>query len=814
VAQTEADRHSAHRSPAPAETSAPADPRNEEATAKLGEIADRLPQIVFQLLWSGGERRFTGISAGVQTAIGVSREAALRDASAVFAAVVPEDREGLYASLDAASGSLRRWAHEYRVRDASGLVRWVRGEALPDLRPDGKLFWNGYWQDVTAHRTRDEAQARALEEFQSLLAAAPAALAVIRDRVIVRCNQAMTRLFGYETGELNGASMRVLFADDESYEWNTRRDHLALSRSKVVRHEQEFVRKDGERFTALIAACATSPDSQEIVLSVTDITVQIELAQALAQAKEAADSANRAKSAFLATMSHEIRTPMNAALGMLELLSLSTLLPEQRAMVDEIQYSANTLLRLIDDILDFSRVEAGQLEVRPEPVSLRDVARQAIAAHASHAARKMLSVRLEVADTLSDGHVADALRILQILSNLLGNAIKFTKAGGHIAVRIGAPERADGRERVRFAVSDSGIGIAPEDLERMFAPFVQLEGGGGRRLGGAGLGLSICKRLVAAMGGGIEVESEPGRGTTIAFELNLPLAPADAILAKPWRRTSAGSPEGAPQSAAPAQTSRGPKVLIVEDHPASLKLLLMQAAMLGYQADGATDGFEALEKWKAGSYAAIVTDCQMPRMDGFQLAREIRRLEGERPQATPIPIIACTANAFEGDVKECFAAGMTDFLSKPLRLEDFGRKLMAATGVAPAAAPQQPPPVSEPSDDLKELSEFTGGDRTSEIDILKQLISANNGDLARLERAIESKDASEIARAAHRLKGAPRMIGARVLAEAAERLEQCAKQGDIARLGELAESLRAANSAFRRRLRERLDSYTTADGTR
>ena len=617
-----------------------------------------------------------------------------------------------------------------------------------------------------------------------------------KDLKVIRVNRAMETLTGRRQEELLGKTAYEFVNSKAEADFFTAKDReaLALGREVDIPAEELHTRDGSVRVlhAKKIPILDEAGQPRYVLTMSEDVTERTKkereierLNATLAQRSAEVEAANRAKSTFLATMSHEIRTPMNGMLGMLELLSLTELDAEQRETLGLVRESSRSLLRIIDDILDFSKIEAGKLEVRPEVVSIKRVIEEVQSIYLGNASSKGLIVRRMVDPRVSPALRVDPVRLRQILNNFVSNAIKFTSEGW-IDINVQWLGRSNGQESLRFEVKDTGIGISPEDQQRLFQPFSQAEGEDARkRPSGTGLGLVISRQLAQMMGGTINLDSAPGKGSTISLELSLPVAePPPGSGADGARALPAGS---AVRRMAPgiAQAEKeGTLVLLVDDHPVNRMLLLRQVRTLGYAAQTADDGVQALQMWKSGRFGLVITDCHMPHMDGYELARSIRRVEADEKRER-VPIIACTANALQGEAEACLAAGMDAFLVKPVELaqliDKLDRWLPLPRPASPLAAPAASTPAAATSAgpvDQALLTATCGGDVSMVGEVLAAFQRTCEDDSGGLRQAVATDDVAQVTQFAHRMAGASKMVGALAFAAACENIERASRNGD------------------------------------
>jgi signal transduction histidine kinase/CheY-like chemotaxis protein len=407
----------------------------------------------------------------------------------------------------------------------------------------------------------------------------------------------------------------------------------------------------GESFNRMIEELAASQEQVRQHQQLLEDRIR-QRTEDLEKAMHSAFAASQAKSEFLANMSHELRTPMTGLLGMLDLVLDGNLNVDQKEQLETARQCSYSLLALLNDILDLSKIEAGKMALEKIALNARTVVEDCVKSHAATAAQKGIDLRFEP-DEASTDVMGDSLRLRQIVANLVSNALKFTDRGW-VCVRMNSAPRSDGRRDIQIQVRDTGLGIAADKLHMIFEKFTQADGSIKRNYGGSGLGLAITRRLVEMHGGDIRVKSEPGKGSTFTLTLPYDPAPAAAGIEQPQRRAGVEAPR---RSAA--------RLLVVEDNLVNQKVVLGILGKRGYLIDVANDGHEALAALEAGDavYDLVLMDVQMPVIDGLEATRIIRR----EPRWERLPIVAMTAHAMKGDLERCLQAGMNDYVSKPVQ---------------------------------------------------------------------------------------------------------------------------------------------------
>jgi len=792
------------------------------------------------------------------------------------------------------------------VRDASGQIVGVQG-----------MFW-----DVTERMRADEAARLSDARFRKLVQSNLIGVLVARlDGSVVDANDALLQRLGYTRDDLEAGRFRWDALTPPEHRPADERAIEQLRATGVCQPwEKEYFHKDGHRVPILIGVTMLEGSETECICFIADITNQKQTERELKDAKQAADAANQAKSQFLANMSHEVRTPMNAIIGITELVLKTPLAPKQAEYLRMVMQSAESLLGVINDVLDFSKVESGKVELEQQPFSLRESIGDAVKSLSLRTHDRGLELALDVAQDVPDWLVGDAGRLRQIVINLVGNAIKFTHEG-EVVVEIrsqepGARNQEPGPESagpwplapgpclLLFSVRDTGIGIPPDKLEKVFEAFEQADASTTRHYGGTGLGLAIVRKLIELMGGRIWVESKVGEGTRFYFtirlqrcllppparpepkrgalkgtralvvddnvtnrriieealhswevvpsscgsaaealaalraayrsgapfelllsDVNMPGADGFALLEQIRRDPSLADitailltsseraedaarcqqlrvnqrlnkpikqselqgailealgivdrpavPDDADAAALP--TTRPLRILLAEDSLVNQRLALGLLERHGHRVAIANNGREALDQSAADSFDVILMDVQMPELDGLEATRLIR--ERERGSQRHVPIVAMTAHALKGDRERCLAAGMDEYVSKPVRERQLLTALRTVLGQEVAALPDELEPQLAPATDILNWDaalKICGGDRNLLREIVLAFLEEQPQRLDEIRRAIDTSDWELLHRAAHTIKGSMRYFEARAVFDRAFGLEQLA----------------------------------------
>jgi signal transduction histidine kinase/CheY-like chemotaxis protein/HPt (histidine-containing phosphotransfer) domain-containing protein len=525
----------------------------------------------------------------------------------------------------------------------------------------------------------------------------------------------------------------------------------------------------GDSFNRMIAALAASQDEIRQYQELLEERIR-QRTQELEKAMHGALAASQAKSEFLANISHELRTPMNGLLGMLDLVLDSHVGGEQREQVEIAQRCAYSLLDLLNDILDLSKIEAGRMILEKVPFDMRAVAEDCSRAQSAKAKQKGVELRFECEG--DPAHVnGDPLRLRQIVSNLLSNAIKFTEKGW-VQVRQSASKAADGTVHMVLEVADTGSGIPADKLPLIFEKFTQADSSISRKYGGTGLGLAITKRLVELQGGSIRVESRAGQGSTFTVEIPFEIAPELAPTVEPRQENVTAS-----------QSSRQTRLLLVEDNAVNQRVVLAMLRKKEYKIDVANNGQEALEKLQSSvdPYSLILMDVQMPILDGLETTRAIRR----NANWNHLPIIAMTAHAMIGDRERCLEAGMNGYISKPVQQAGLISVIEQFLASGPGAAL---PPVSGVDRILTQR--LMQEDRALVSEMLRLFMEVAPERLEKLETAAERGDAATLAEEARRISAAAEHIASTSLGQCARSIREAAVRGDFGAVKADVEALR------------------------
>jgi PAS domain S-box-containing protein len=625
----------------------------------------------------------------------------------------------------------------------------------------------GIRTDITDLKQREEARRESEARFRAVFdnAAIGISIANFEGRVMT-VNPAFERMVCYRADELVDKPWTELTHPDDVAENQRLVERLRSGKTHRFQLEKRFIRKDGVPVWARVTVSVVwnaAGDPDFTIAIIEDITERKQVERELQAAKEEAEAANQAKTGFVAAVSHEIRTPMNGVIGMTNLLLDSELDEEQRSNAEAVKESGEALLALINDLLDVTKLEAGKVELELASFGLKDLVQRVATLMKPTAQDSGNTITIEMAADVPPHVRGDAGRLRQVLFNLVGNAIKFTEHGT-VAISVAKVGGEAARPLLRFEVRDTGVGIAPAVQDSLFDKFTQADPSIAGRYGGTGLGLAVCRELVALMDGEIGLDSTPGQGSRFWFTVVLPRAAAPAP-------TKTGA---APTQTKTAAAARALTILLAEDKPINQRLAIALLTKAGHRVEAVDNGAKAVRAVRERTYDLVLMDIQMPELDGLEAARQIRALPGA---AARTPIVAMTANAMAGDREKYLAAGMDDYLSKPI---DMALLSAVIERFSPAAAQQSEAPQAPPSSPARTRKiPFSELEDTMEADALQGLVVKYIVDsqtrMQRAREAVRTGNHEALLREAHDLKGALGLFGAAEASRCAGRITQACR---------------------------------------
>ena len=689
----------------------------------------------------------------------------------------------LYSILDKALLSITpqemdeligHWRSEIIIEDSYWLRHRnviLQGFGLAALLLVITLGWVIYLRSLIHKRVQAERALSDQMRFMSVLIDGTPHPIYVRDRQgrLMACNNAYLDVFGYKLEDVIGRTVVETDTNNLPQAQSFHEDYLRLMAGGEPQIHDRILKVPSGEILTIYQWMLPYRDGDEKVVGMiagwVDVSERQRLLRQLQEAKDDADAASRAKTTFLATMSHEIRTPMNAVIGMIELALKNA--EQGRADRDALEVASvasRGMLELIGDILDIARIEAGHLSLALEPANLQELLASVARVFEGLARAKGLALQVELDPLIDRVVLVDPLRFKQVVSNLLSNAIKFTANG---QVTLGAKASLEGeRLRLQLWVQDTGIGISVQDQQRLFSLFIQGSNNEQSARSGSGLGLVISRNLCEMMGGQLHLNSVLGQGTRVDVALALAM-------------TNVAPAQVAPREDL-APPNRALSILVVDDYPANRLLLGRQLSFLGHRIITAEDGVQGLEQWRSGQFDCVITDCNMPYKNGYQLAQDIRAQERERG-LSPCLLLGFTANAQPEETERCRQAGMDGCLFKPTGLDDL-RSALASRAADPA-------PLRLAAFDLSTLIALTGDDRPALIELLAPLLESLKADRALLFPLQSQADFAKLHDLAHRAKGGARMVKAYGLISCCEALEQVCEQQDRQSLGSTVEDV-------------------------
>ncbi len=761
--------------------------KNEQLAAseqRFNQMVANVPGMVYRFeRTADGAHRFSYASDGAFGVFGYTAQQVVDDPQLLLPnAIHADDLPGLREAIDASASTGAYFEWEGRVYDEAGRERQVQARSQPHRDADGGVRWDGIVIDVTESRQATLALENARQEARklALVAANTSNAVVITDPqgYIEWVNEGFTRITGYSYEEAIGRKPGSFLQGERTDPQVVAQIRHAVAQAQPIEVELINYGKTGREYWLRVEIQPVRNEQGAVTNFIaieSDITHAKQAEQELARARDAANAANQAKSAFLANISHEIRTPLGAVIGFSEMLQRDLNAPERPQWVATIHRSAQHLLTLINDVLDFSKIEAGRMEFERIECSPHELLAEVASIMRVPAREKGLDLSLRCRTSLPALIQTDPTRLRQVLLNLVSNAIKFTEQGG---IRLVAALEEDGPEpRFCVDVADTGIGMTDEQQQRIFQPFSQADNSMTRRFGGTGLGLAISKHICEGLGGGLALHSRPGVGSTFTVRVqtgeltNVPRINAEEAIAQ-FETT-----QPVPLTQEDSQALAGRHLLVVDDGQTNRQLISLYLRRAGAEVTCAEHGEDALAQLQRHPhFDLILLDMQMPRMDGYTAAGAMRQ------RGYAMPIVALTAHAMSGDRERCLAAGCDEYMTKPIT----GRKLISCVqqllgmAAAPAsAAASGRAPDAAPATGLTPLCSELPMDDAEFADIVRCFVDTARSRFEDMRHAVEAAEYRRLADLAHWLKGSGGSAGFPAFCPVAQELEQAALHGNL-----------------------------------
>lgn len=736
------------------------------------------------ILFKAQNQEVVEINEAMCEITGYSKEEVLGKAESLKPVISEEEREKL-VKIFKEKGVIKNL--ELILTHKSGMKKTVI-HSSHTLEIGNQLHGLSIFYDVTEQKKLEKEVQEKGRLFSMMFHSSPAGmtLGTLTPYKFILANESFLAMTGFTHNEL----ISLNFQTDSLIAKEEREKLFAIFKAKSsVKNEEVKIRcKDQSGKYVLLSSEKILLNGETHLLTVyNDITARKELEEELMKAKEAAEASGKAKEEFLANMSHEIRTPLNALMGFTDLLSETKLKTDQREYVQAMGTSGNTLLSVINDILDYSKMEAGMLTIEKQPLSIRILLDSLGVSFKEMARQKGLAFELMVDDQIPEVLTGDGGRLAQILTNLVGNAIKFTHEG-----KVGILARLSGRDestaKVRIEVYDTGIGIPEDKKQSIFERFNQGNRDTTRLYGGTGLGLSIVKKLTTLQGGNIEVSGREGKGTvfsiTIPYDISTETTPQNQVIAESFD----------------LDAPKNKLILLVEDNRVNQNLAVRILSNFGFRTEVAENGKIAVERVKENNYDLILMDMQMPEMTGYEAAKVIRQ-----DLKLHTPIIAMTAHALSSEREKCLQLGMNDYLSKPYKKEDLIRKIMHqfamdAEALKTGGPDKKPGKIKPRTLNLSFLEDLSGGDKTFIAETLKLFLEDAPVELQKIERGISETEFFAIQQSAHKLKSMLTTVGLEGQLGILKEMELLGEQKKG--MEKIKKNFKALNGVFKRALRE------------